>query len=135
MKRTELRELIRETLEEFVSEDYAGRKKLKDLSKNELKRLLLYHKQQALGVGPGTNKRTIENWHHVHMVRAIEKFLKIPTDKQTYPPKPKPSGGAGAGGASGTAGTTTPAKTRRKPLTPADKAANLDAWYKKRFGV
>lgn len=127
MKRFELRELIREALEEFVSEDYAGRKKLKDLSKNELKRILLYHKQQALGVGAGTNKRTIENWHHVHMVRAIEKFLKIPTDKQTYPPKPKPAGGS-------VGGTATPKTTRKPPMNQAQRRAAIDAWYKKRFG-
>lgn len=92
MKRTELRELIREVIVEAA---YRG-KKLKDLSKDELKRLLIYHKQNQTSTRVGTNKRTIKNWHHVQMIKNIEALLGIPADKRTFPPKAAGATPAGA---------------------------------------
>lgn len=110
MKRSELRELIREVIVEAA---YRG-KKLKDLSKDELKRLLIYHKQNETSTRVGTNKRTIKNWHHVQMIKDIEALLGIPADKRTFPPKPPKSSGSGAASPSGTT------STRKSPESAED---------------
>lgn len=125
MKRSELRHLIKEVIAEVISEG----KKLKNMSKNELKRQLLYHKQHVLGVAAGANKRTIENWHHVHMIKKIEELLGIAPEQRTFPPKTsQPSaGGSGSSGTSGSSGSSGNVKRRG----PIDKKNATDLYFKK----
>lgn len=72
MKKSELIDLIRESLNEYVLEGPYDQKKLKNMSKNELKKALLYHQQYAK-----STHATIENWHHRLMVKKIEALLGI----------------------------------------------------------